>query len=267
MRRENNLLRTSSPTGTSSTVSRTTISIKNVAELLGEYAGLGEEFSRWRALVNLLCTTYELDSHATKILVGSKLKGKTFEWYHSRVKYLSMDLDGLLKEMEIMFDQPLGKLEARRQFERRRWQKEETFADYCHNKIILGNRVPISDDEIVDYINDGIPYEDLQNQARINSFSSVQELLNAFKKVKISSVRSMKMAKRSTALNKSNRTSENLTSRQFSKPRDITDKPKSTTGVFRCYHCNGIGHYSRDCKANEGNQEAAAAKKILSKEK
>lgn len=132
-----------------------------MTELLSEYTGSGEEFGRWRAQINLLRTTYELDSHAAKILVGSKLEGKAFDWYHFRAEYLSMDLEDLLKEMVVMFDQPLGKLEARRQFERRRWQKDETFADYCHSKLILGNRVPISDEEIVDYIIEGIHFHDL----------------------------------------------------------------------------------------------------------
>lgn len=81
-----------------------------------------------------------------------------------------------------MFDQLLGRLEARRQFEHCQWKRNETFADYCHRKIILGNRVPTSDDEMVDYIIEGIPYEDLRNQDRISSFSSVL-LMAVFKKV------------------------------------------------------------------------------------
>lgn len=52
---------------------------------------------------------YNLDENATKILVGSKLRGKAFDWYHSRVEYLAMDLEDLFKKMEIMFDRPLGR--------------------------------------------------------------------------------------------------------------------------------------------------------------
>lgn len=123
LRRENEVLRASPRSGTSSTASRATINIKNVGDLLNEYNGSGEDFERWRAQVNLLCQLYELDDNAAKILVGSKLRGKALEWYRSRAEYLSMNLDELFGEMEPMFNQPMGKLESRRKFENRKWQR------------------------------------------------------------------------------------------------------------------------------------------------
>lgn len=51
----------------------------------------------------LLWTTNELDD-ATRILINSKLKGKAFNWYHSRMEF-QMSTDELLAAMASMFDQ------------------------------------------------------------------------------------------------------------------------------------------------------------------
>jgi len=75
-----------------------------------------------------------------------------------------------------MFDHLIGRLKRRKKFEARAWQKEESFSD-CDSKIILGNRIPIPDDEMVDYLIDGIPLESLQIQAKMHSFSSVAEII------------------------------------------------------------------------------------------
>ena len=73
LRRENELLRTLSQNSMLSTTSRTTISIKSVGELLSEYNDSVDDFDRWRAQVNLLTNTYELDDNATKVLLVSKM--------------------------------------------------------------------------------------------------------------------------------------------------------------------------------------------------
>lgn len=67
----------------------------------------------------------------------------------------------------------------------------ESFSDYYHEKIILANRVPVEDGEVVDYIVDGITDCNLQNQARVMQFESHTALLEAFKKVTLSSKKSI----------------------------------------------------------------------------
>lgn len=96
-----------------------------------------------------------------------------------------MRTDDLLQAMESMFDQPLGKLDLQCKFEARMWKRDKSFSDYCHDKLILGNRVSIATEELVEYMIDGIPIASLQNQARMQSFSPVQELMVTFKKIKL----------------------------------------------------------------------------------
>lgn len=73
--------------------------------------------------------------------------------------------------MDAMFNQPIGRLERRRQFEARRWKKTEMFSEYYH-MVILGNRILVAEDEMVDYVIEGIPSEELRNQARMHSFET-----------------------------------------------------------------------------------------------
>jgi len=52
-----------------------------------------------------------------------------------------------------------------------------------HEKIILANQVPVPEDEIVEYIIDGIPESSLRNQAYIGRITTRASLLKAFEKV------------------------------------------------------------------------------------
>ena len=52
------------------------MSIKSIAEHLSTFEGKGGTFERWDRQVWLLTTIYRLEDDATRILIGSKLKGK-----------------------------------------------------------------------------------------------------------------------------------------------------------------------------------------------
>lgn len=110
LRRENELLR-SSPTSNISMDSRTTIDIRNIGKLLGDYDETGKDFQLWKAQVNLLRETYELTENAMKLMVGPKLQWKAQRWYRSRTEYLSMSVNNLFQEMETIFSQPTGRLD------------------------------------------------------------------------------------------------------------------------------------------------------------
>jgi hypothetical protein len=61
---------------------------------------------------------------------------------------------------------------------RRKWEKGESFSDYIHQKIILGNRVPIAEEELVGYIID-VPDRVIRNEARISG--ATREALRAIR--------------------------------------------------------------------------------------
>ncbi|XP_036141854.1 uncharacterized protein LOC105829629 [Monomorium pharaonis] len=60
-----------------------------------------------------------------------------------------------------------------------------TFHDYYHEKIIKANQIPIPEDEILDYIIDGISDSHLKlasDHARLKNFTSAAEMMRALKK-------------------------------------------------------------------------------------
>lgn len=251
LRRENDMLR-ASPRSSLSTVSRTTLNIKNVSDLFSECNGFGDDFERWKAQVNLLRDTYDLDENAAKILVGSKLRGKAADWYFSLVEHLSMRVDRLMEKMGTMFNQSLSRLERKLQFENRVWQKKESFSDYCHDKVIKGNKVPIAEEEMVDYIIEGIPSKTLKNQAKMHSFMTVQELAKAFQRIFLEDASQLRR--------------EGSDCKSF-KPTPVIskkvprDSPKSSIrGTVRCYQCGEVGHYARDCTAANQKMKESSKK-------
>jgi hypothetical protein len=57
--------------------------------------------------------------------------------------------DDLLRGLHEIFNHRLSKRELRKIFENKVWQKNETFHDYVHAKMILVNRVLIDENEII----------------------------------------------------------------------------------------------------------------------
>lgn len=133
------------------------VNVTAVADLLCDFDGLAEDFETWERQVCFLQTAYSLDNNLTKILIGSKLKGRALDWFHSKSNYIAMVSDELLTELRGMFHHRPNKITLRRRFEARMWRKGETFHDYVHEKVIMATRIAVSDDEILGYIIDDIP--------------------------------------------------------------------------------------------------------------
>ncbi|EZA51983.1 hypothetical protein X777_09442 [Ooceraea biroi] len=96
-------------------------------------------------------------------MIGLRFKGKALEWLHSRSEYIAMSVGDLLDKLRDMFYRRPSKIVRRKQFEQRIWKRDETFSSYFHDKIILANRVPLDNDEIIDYVIEGIPDPELRD--------------------------------------------------------------------------------------------------------
>ncbi|XP_054001610.1 uncharacterized protein LOC128888608 [Hylaeus anthracinus] len=187
LQRENDMLR-QSPGSSRETERKSGASIKAIGELLADFSGAEQCFHSWRKQLALLISTYDLDDNLSRILIGSKLKGKALSWFQSRTEHLEVSTDELLVRMESMLHHRESRLEARRKFESRRWAVNENFGEYFHDKLILANRVPVAEEEMVDTVIDGIPDVNLRNQARMCNITTISALLGAFSKIKLSPV-------------------------------------------------------------------------------
>lgn len=154
-----------------------------IADLLSCFDGSVGNYEVWEKQLRLIKTTYHLVDEHVKILIGMRLKRKASEWLHSKPQYIELSVDNLLSEMQEMYDHRPSKILLRKQFEERVWQREETFHQYVHEKVILANRVPVNEDEIIDYLIDGIPAVNLRDQACMGRFATKASLLQAFEKV------------------------------------------------------------------------------------
>lgn len=67
----------------------------------------------------------------------------------------------------------------RKKFESRAWRKDESFHEYVHEKVIMGNCVPIDQDELVEQVVDDILDTMLRDQARLQRF-----LTTAFERIR-----------------------------------------------------------------------------------
>ncbi|XP_011708364.1 PREDICTED: uncharacterized protein LOC105463045 [Wasmannia auropunctata] len=206
-----------------------------VATPLSQETSSNDVYWRWEKQFKLLCATYELDDRTARILVGARLKEQALKWFHSRPEYLEISVEELLEEMRKMFDHRPAKITLRRNFEKRVWQATELFSEYFHDKVTLANQVPVEEEEIVDYLIEGISDAYLRNQAKIQQFSTKEELLAAFERVRIDS-EGKGRPHRGDHTKKE--TSDNTTGKEKSQP----------TKKIRCYNCSEFGHIGRDCR-------------------
>lgn len=58
---------------------RPRVNINSIAELLPPFGGANADFDRWERQLKLLKATYALDDKSTRVLIGSRLKGKALE--------------------------------------------------------------------------------------------------------------------------------------------------------------------------------------------
>ena len=221
------------------------ISLKAVGDLISEFTG-GDDFENWEKKVDLVRETYQLDDNALKILISSKLKGRALSWFHSKPDHLSLSFSELMKQMKLMFHHRPNKLALRREFEKRTWSINEPFSDYYHDKLILANRLPVAEEEIVDYLIDGIPSAQLGSQARMHCFTSHLDLLKSFEKITLRAGQEYGGPRQFPRVSKpKNEETRRDEPRGRHDGRDGTTAPRR--GVTRCFNCNELGHMSSDC--------------------
>jgi len=112
----------------------------------------------------------------------------------------------------------------------------ELVSEYFHEKVTLANQVPVEEEEVVDYLIEGIPDVHLRNQAEVQRFSTKEELLEAFERVRLECE---KKGRPPRANDKPRRdVSDSVTNQDKSQPLK----------KMRCYNCNEVGHKSQDCQ-------------------
>ncbi|XP_011858346.1 PREDICTED: uncharacterized protein LOC105555908, partial [Vollenhovia emeryi] len=246
-------------------LTRTTkVNVAVVADLLKYFNGDTKTFETWEKQVRFLSATYKLNNDLTKILIGTRLKGRALDWFHSRHEYMEMTPDTLLDNLRGMFHRQPNKLAMRKRFEERTWKRDETFHDYVHEKTIMANRIAIPDDEVLGYVIEGIPDPELRDLARVQGFTTRDEILTRFSQI---SLRDKGYTAATTASSKGDdrsggakrKADKSGKSNANEKPvADDEKNPSEKKGrgtTKRCYSCGLKDHVSANCPTKEkGNK-------------
>lgn len=162
------------------------IYLKPLSDMLSDFSGNDGSLDSWIEKLEYVRRSYLLNDHTLKILIPSKLKGRASEWFHSKSQQLHLSVNQLLEHMKTMYNHRPNVLLLRRDFEKWKWLSSEPFSDYLHNKIVLANRVPIPEGEVIYYVIDGISDPRIKCQARMQCFESTSDLLKSFEKILLS---------------------------------------------------------------------------------
>jgi len=243
--------------------------------MLPTFDGRKGSYRGWRVQLLLIKQMYQLDYGMTKLLLGTKLTGDAAEWFHSVPTHFSLPVDELLRRMEAIYDRRERRLTLRKEFESKMWQQGETFAEYFHKKLILANKVPIEEDEIVDYLIDGIPVKSIKHQALMQQFRDKETMLRAMENVSFGANQRMQakadkqgVGKNVNKMSVVKKMDNELATKQ--EPRcfncNITGHIAAKCTELKrekgaCFKCFQLGHKFKDCPSKDASAKASGAKK------
>lgn len=120
----------------------------------------------------------------------------------------------------------------------------------------MANRAPIDEEEIIEYLVDGIASTQLRNQARLQQFKSGAELLAAFENISLSetkgrSERDSRTWSKDLKGVRAQVKKETSPKKETAPKKEVTESSSATQVKLRCYNCSKFGHISRDCKLSK----------------
>lgn len=203
--------------------------------LIPTFSG-NEDVKSWFSRIKAVKETFGIVEEVLILVLTNKLEGSAKRWYDSRPEYVTLSLEGLEEELTAMFQCRETKKTLMKNFESRKWKKTEKFTDYYFDKVLLGNKLDMSEEDVIEHLIDGLDDPYLETQAKMKEFTSLPKMLEVMNKITTSDRRSTVSFTR-----KPNTPSS-------SSSRIAVSGEASNSKVLRCFNCNGIGHIIKDCR-------------------
>nr|XP_029732879.1 uncharacterized protein LOC115268848 [Aedes albopictus] len=195
-------------------MSSNSLRLEDIADFLPVFAGRNDEdINHFIATIENTKRALGLDDETMKLVVIKQLKDSAKDWLHTMTDFMLKTYEETLENLRGMYGFTVNRVELRKCLEKIQWHGREPFVDYCQSKKLIALKLNIEENELVEYIVEGIADLTLKNQARIQNFKTVAEIIQAFRMVKMDE---------DTMLRK--------------------------PGV--CYTCNQHGHVAANCKYN-----------------
>ena len=158
---------------------------EEISLMLPSYSGSAEEdVNHFVAILENTKQALNIDDFIMKLVVIRNLKANALSWLHSQADFMTKDYAEIIRSLKVFFDRPINTFEIRKRLEKKTWSGLfETFADYCQAKKVLAQKLKMPDQELVDYIVEGILDPVLKNQARMSNFKTVTEIVQAFRMI------------------------------------------------------------------------------------
>lgn len=200
------------------------VSLNLVSNFVADYDGTSDG-NFWVTQLRDIQKTYKLNDNMLRALFAVKLIGRARVWLHSRRNTAEEHVDELLQQFCMTFGAKQSKLEVRRTFEQRKWRYEENFADYFNEKMMLAGKLQLDDEELMEYLIDGITSVQIRTQIAMQQHTSTGDLFKALVNIKLPKPMAV----------------------TTSKVNEKLAAPKTSKVDVRCYNCNSVGHYAADC--------------------
>lgn len=244
-------------------------STAEISCLLPEYDG-NEPINAWIRRFDLIQTAYQVSDIFMLIIMINKFKGKVKDWYFSRPDYAVLSYQNLKIKLHDMFSCRENRITLMRQFEARKWRKSESFADYFHDKMLTGNKLQLSDSDLIEYIIDGFDNTVLQSQARMKNFGSLPEMLSTMNSLTIADrglLRTGEMRKPENQRNHFKPASRDRNSQSRCFRCGVAGHTAAMCEMNRtqiaCYQCGSKDHLRRDCPQRQGRRDAAPKQAMM----
>lgn len=206
---------------------RNNITLTIAKEMITDFDGnypIKVPINIWVSQLKTIASIYELSDDNVRVLIMTKLKDHAQVWLHSNSNLLTIPVEELLSQLWEMFHTKESKMSARRKFLGSKWQAKKDFAAYFKEKMQLAINVQMDNEDLIDNIIEGIPNDQLRNQAFLQSFTTSTQLLHAFSKL---SLKDLERKERR----------QNISTTSAAEPATI-----------RCFNCNFLGHIAAECR-------------------
>lgn len=211
-----------------------------ITALIPEFGGHEDDVEGWLQRIDAIQVVYKVPDEVMQLISIGKLTDQARSWFNTKIEYVTMSWNDLKREMLTMFNSRPNKVVLMKKMEVRKWKKTENFSNYFTDKVMLCNKIGMSDSDIIDYVIDGFDNPVLQSQARTKNFKNTSDVLVTMKSV--------------TNEDRGARYSDHgkdTYQHPFKFKENVPSTNNTTTGTVKkdmhCYNCNILGHRATEC--------------------